>query len=96
MFARVDGETTVVTLGELLRRAQTSRGAAGGAGVQAGDAVVVQAPADLSGTEILAAVWLLHAVAVPVATTATADEVAHAIARDGCAVGSCRSGVARA
>jgi acyl-CoA synthetase (AMP-forming)/AMP-acid ligase II len=46
--------------------------------VRAGDVVVVQAPADLAGTETLVAVWLLHAVAVPVATTSTADEVAHA------------------
>ena len=96
VFARVDGETTVVTLGELLRRAQASAGRLAAAGVRAGDAVVVQAPADLTGTEILAAVWLLHAVAVPLATTATADEVAHAIRETGAAVCSCRSGVARA
>ena len=83
VFARVDGETTVVTLGELLRRAQASAGRLAAAGVRAGDAVVVQAPADLTGTEILAAVWLLHAVAVPLATTATADEVAHAIRETG-------------
>jgi acyl-CoA synthetase (AMP-forming)/AMP-acid ligase II len=47
--------------------------------------VVVQAPADLSGTEVLAAVWLLGAVAVPIATTATAGEVAHALRRTGAA-----------
>jgi acyl-CoA synthetase (AMP-forming)/AMP-acid ligase II len=65
VFAQVDGETTVVTLGALLQRAQTSAGRLAAAGVKAGDAVVVQAPADLRGTEILAAVWLLRAVAVP-------------------------------
>jgi cyclohexanecarboxylate-CoA ligase len=83
VFVRVDGETTVVTLGELLRRARASAGRLAAAGVRADDAVVVQAPADLTGTEILAAVWLLHAVAVPLATTATADEVAHAIRETG-------------
>ncbi len=79
VFARVDGETTVVTLGALLERAWTCAGRLAGSGVQAGDTVVIQAPADLSSTEILAAVWLLHALAVPIATTATAEEVAHAV-----------------
>ena len=83
VFARVDGETTVVTLGAFLRQAQTSAGRLAAAGVKAGDVVVVQAPADLEGTEILAAVWLLHAVAVPIATSATAGEVAHAIRETG-------------
>jgi cyclohexanecarboxylate-CoA ligase len=83
VFAQVDGDTTVVSLGALLQRAQTSAARLTAAGVRAGDAVVVQAPADLEGTEILVAVWLLHAVAVPIATTATADEVAHAIRETG-------------
>jgi acyl-CoA synthetase (AMP-forming)/AMP-acid ligase II len=81
VFARVDGETTVVPLGTLLERAWTCAGRLTAAGVEPGDPVVVQAPADLTGTEILVAVWLLHAVAVPVATTATADEVAHAVSQ---------------
>jgi cyclohexanecarboxylate-CoA ligase len=79
VFAQVDGETMIVTLGTFLQQAQTTAGRLAAAGVKAGDAVLVQSPADLKGTEILAAVWLLHAVAVPIATTATADEVAHAI-----------------
>jgi cyclohexanecarboxylate-CoA ligase len=83
VFAQIDGETTTVTLAALLQRARRSAGRLAAAGVTAGDAVVVQAPADLTGTEILAAVWLLHAVAVPIATTATADEVAHAIRETG-------------
>lgn len=83
VFAQVDSHTTVVTLGAFLRQAQTSAGRLAAAGVEAGDAVVVQAPADLKGTEILAAIWLLHAVAVPIATTATVDEVAHAIRQTG-------------
>ena len=53
------------------------------AGVRTGDAVVLQAPADLKGTEILAAVWLLHAIPSSIATTATVDEVAHAIRETG-------------
>ena len=83
MFAQVDGETTAVTLGAFLEQAQMSAGRLAAAGVRAGDAVVVQAPADLVGTEVLAAVWLLHAVAVPLATTATAGEVAHAVGETG-------------
>jgi acyl-CoA synthetase (AMP-forming)/AMP-acid ligase II len=83
VFAQVDGVTTEVTLGSLLERAWGCAARLAGAGVQAGHAVVLQAPADLSGTEALVAVWLLHAVAVPVATTAAADEVAHAARQTG-------------
>jgi acyl-CoA synthetase (AMP-forming)/AMP-acid ligase II len=88
VFARVDGDTTAVTLGELLERARACAERLAGAGVEAGDMVVVQAPADLSGTEVLAAVWLVGAVAVPIATTATAAELAHAVRQTGadCAV----------
>jgi acyl-CoA synthetase (AMP-forming)/AMP-acid ligase II len=85
VFARVDGDTTAVTLGELLERAGACAERLAGVGVVAGDMVVVQAPADLSGTEVLAAVWLLGAVAVPIATTATASEVAHAVRQTGAA-----------
>ena len=85
VFAQVDGETTRVTLGALLEEALLYAGRLTAVGVKAGDAVVLQAPADLTGTEILAAVWLLHAVAVPIATTATADEVAHALSETGAA-----------
>jgi cyclohexanecarboxylate-CoA ligase len=83
VFARVDGDTTMVTLDSLLQRAWAVAAQLAGAGVRAGDAVVLQAPADLSGTEVLVAVWLLHAVAVPVATTATTDEVGHAVRQTG-------------
>jgi cyclohexanecarboxylate-CoA ligase len=83
VFARIDGDTTVVTLGSLLQRAWAVATRLAGAGVQPGDPIVVQAPADLSGTEVLVAVWLLHAVAVPVATTATTDEVAYAVRQTG-------------
>ena len=83
VFAQVDGMTTDVTLGSLLERARGCAARLAGAGVQAGDAVVIQAPADLSGTEALVALWLLHAVAVPIATTAASDEVAHAAHQTG-------------
>jgi len=79
VFARVDGDTTAVTLAELVERAGACAQRLAGAGVRAGDTVAVQAPADQSGTEVLAAVWLLGAVAVPIAMTATAAEVAHAL-----------------
>lgn len=79
VFAHVDGDTTSVTLGALLERATACAERLTSVGVKADDTVVVQAPADLSGTEILAAVWLLGAVAVPIATSATRSEVAHAV-----------------
>ncbi len=83
VFARVDGDTTAVTLGELLDRALARAERLVGIGVAPGGKVVVQAPADLSGTEALAAVWLSGAVPVPIATTATAGEVAHAVRQTG-------------
>jgi len=85
VFAQVDGDTTAVTLAELVERAETCARRLAGVGVGAGQVVVVQAPADLSGTEVLAAVWLLGAVAVPIATTATAGEMAHAVRQTGAA-----------
>ncbi len=86
VFARVDGDTMAVTLGELLERSDTCAQRLAGVGVATGDAVVVQSPADLSGTEVLAAVWRLGAVAVPIAMTATTDEVAHAARQTGASV----------
>ncbi len=79
VFAQVDGGTTTVTLGELLERATERAARLAAAGVSGGDTVIVQTPADLSGTEVLLGVWLLHAVAVPIATTATVTEVADAL-----------------
>ncbi len=79
VFASVDGKTHSVTLQDLLERSHTCAERLAAAGVSAGDAVVVQSPADLSGTEVLVALWRLGAVAVPVAMTATAGEVAHAV-----------------
>ena len=88
VFARVDGDTTALTLGQLLERAHACAERLAGADVEAGDTVVVQVPADLSGTEALAAAWLVGAVAVPIATTAAADDVAVAVRQTGatCAV----------
>ena len=85
VFAQVDGDTTAVMLAELVERAETCAQRLAGAGVKAGDTVVVQTPADLSGTEVLAAVWLVGAVVVPIATTATAGEMAHALRQTGAA-----------
>ena len=83
VFARVEGVPTAVTLGQLLERAHGRAEQLAGAGVEAGDAVVLQVPADLSGTEVLAAVWLVGAVAVPVASTAAPEEVALAVRQTG-------------
>ena len=79
VFVQVDGETTDMALGTLPQRAWACAARLAAAGVRAGDMVVVQAPADLTGTETLCAVWLLGAVAVPIATTATSDDVGHVI-----------------
>jgi acyl-CoA synthetase (AMP-forming)/AMP-acid ligase II len=88
VFARVGGDTTALTLGELLEQALAGAGRLAAIGVVPGDTVVVQAPTDSAGTRVLAAVWLLGAVAVPIATTATADEVALVVrqTRASCAV----------
>jgi acyl-coenzyme A synthetase/AMP-(fatty) acid ligase len=77
VFARVQGETTSVTLRQFLAGARACAERLAGVGVHPGDSVIVQAPADLEGTEVLAAVWLLGAITVPVAAAATAEEVAH-------------------
>jgi acyl-CoA synthetase (AMP-forming)/AMP-acid ligase II len=81
VFAQVDGLSAVVSLGELYQRAVHDAGRMISAGVRPGDTVVVQAPADLTGTQALAAVWILGAIAVPIATTASVDELAH-VARE--------------
>jgi acyl-CoA synthetase (AMP-forming)/AMP-acid ligase II len=81
VFARVDGEPRTLTLGELHERATDTAARLATAGVGPGDRVLIQAPADLSGTEVLVAVWLLHAVVVPIATTAEASEIEH-VARE--------------
>jgi cyclohexanecarboxylate-CoA ligase len=85
VFAAVDGDSVSLTLDELFDRITACAGRLRAAGVDAGDAVVVQAPADLCGTEALAAVWLLDAVAVPIATTATTRQLALATRQTGAA-----------
>ena len=83
VFAQVDGRSSVVSLGELYQRAVDDAGRMSSAGVRPGDTVVVQAPADLTGTQALAAVWILGAIAVPLATTASGEEVAHVVRETG-------------
>jgi acyl-CoA synthetase (AMP-forming)/AMP-acid ligase II len=83
VFAQVGGPSDVVTLGALFQRAVECAGRMVTAGLRPGDTVVVQAPADLSGTEALAALWLLGAVPVPLATTASSEEVAHVVRETG-------------
>jgi acyl-CoA synthetase (AMP-forming)/AMP-acid ligase II len=79
LFAPVGGEPTPVTLAEL--GAAAARQAAGlyALGVRPGDAVVVQAAADLAGTTSMAALWALGAVVVPLVTSASGDERAHVV-----------------
>jgi cyclohexanecarboxylate-CoA ligase len=83
VFAQVDGVTTDLTLGDLLERASAYAGRLAGAGVVTGETVMVQAGADRWGTEALMAVWLLGSIAVPMAATATADELAEAVRQTG-------------
>jgi cyclohexanecarboxylate-CoA ligase len=77
VFASVEGTTTAITRAALVARMTQCAERLVGAGVQSGDPVIVQASADLEGTTVLAALWTLGAVPVPVTTAASADEVLH-------------------
>jgi acyl-CoA synthetase (AMP-forming)/AMP-acid ligase II len=77
VFASVDQLTTTVTLRQFLERtARCSERLAGG-GVHPGARVIVQAAADLEGATLIAALWSLGAVPVPITMTASADDVIH-------------------
>jgi non-ribosomal peptide synthetase component E (peptide arylation enzyme) len=53
VFAQVDGDTTAVTLAELVERSEACAQRLAGAEVRVGDTVVVQTRVDLSGTEVV-------------------------------------------
>jgi acyl-CoA synthetase (AMP-forming)/AMP-acid ligase II len=78
-FAPVDGEPTTVTLAELRAAASHQASALHALGVRPGDAVVVQAAADLEGTTAMVALWSLGAVVVPLVAAASSDERAHVV-----------------
>jgi cyclohexanecarboxylate-CoA ligase len=76
-FAQVEGRTTALTLAELWENAQRTAGCLVSAGFQPGEPVVLQAPTDAVSTEIMIALWSLGTVPVPVAVTASPEEVGH-------------------
>jgi cyclohexanecarboxylate-CoA ligase len=79
VFAPVDGAARSATLAELGAAAAAEASRLHAAGVRAGDAVVVQAAADLHGTTAMAALWSLGAVVVPLVASASLDERAHIV-----------------
>ncbi|MET0908329.1 MAG: AMP-binding protein, partial [Ilumatobacteraceae bacterium] len=86
VFEQTHGGTADLTLSELVRRADATARRLRAVGIGPGDAVVVQSPADAAGVEVLAALWLLGALAVPLVATAGPDEIDLAIAETGARV----------
>jgi acyl-CoA synthetase (AMP-forming)/AMP-acid ligase II len=86
MFAADDGGLVSVRLADLHESAGVVARRLRAAGAGPGDAVVIQAAADVSSTEALIAVWILGAVAVPLVATAGPDELRHVLAETGAAV----------
>ncbi|MCZ7528554.1 MAG: AMP-binding protein [Acidimicrobiia bacterium] len=86
VFASSDGGSDTVTLAALHARAGELASRLAATGIAPGDVVVLQAPSDRQGTEAVVALWLLGAVLVPLATTATPDELAHVVRETGAAV----------
>ncbi len=80
IFEQTNGGAVELTLADLVERAETTARRLRAVGVEPGDAVVVQSPADAAGVELLAALWLLGAVVVPLVATAGPDEIQLAIA----------------
>ncbi|MCW2546910.1 MAG: fadK 8 [Mycobacterium sp.] len=86
VFAPVGRDPSTTTLGEIHAQATTTAELLAGAQIESGHAVVVQAAADMASTVVLAALWRLGAVVVPLAVTATQDEVEHAVRQTGARV----------
>jgi cyclohexanecarboxylate-CoA ligase len=88
VFAPVEGLATTHTLSDLHAGAVRVASRLRSAGVATADSVIVQAPADERSTEVFAALWHLGATVVPVAATATPQELRH-VAHEtgaGCAI----------
>jgi acyl-CoA synthetase (AMP-forming)/AMP-acid ligase II len=77
VFASVERATATVTLRQFMERTADCGERLVGAGVRPGDPVIVQAAADFEGATVLAALWWLGAVPVPVTMTASANDVVH-------------------
>lgn len=83
VFAAVEGEAVTVALADLFAHGQAMAGSLRALGVEPGEAVVLQAPADLAGTVALVSLWTLGATVVPLVATATPEELAHVVAETG-------------
>jgi cyclohexanecarboxylate-CoA ligase len=86
VFEQTDGGAVDLTLPELVERADATARRLRALGVEPGQAVVVQSPADAAGVELLVALWLLGAIVVPLVATAGPDEIELAIAETGAGV----------
>ena len=84
VFEQADGDVIDLTLPALAERIDVTARRLRTLGVAPGDPVVVQTAADAAGVEVLAALWRLGAVVIPLVTTAGPAEVGHVIAENGC------------
>lgn len=74
VFAPVNGDLETLRLADLHQRSTLIAAGLASLGVAAGDAVVIQLPANAHGTASLMATWHLGAVAVPLPTTMTSED----------------------
>ncbi len=84
VFEQADGDVIDLTLPVLAERIDVTARRLATLGVAPGDPVVVQTAADAAGVEILAALWRLGAVVIPLVTTAGPTEIGHVVAENGC------------
>jgi acyl-CoA synthetase (AMP-forming)/AMP-acid ligase II len=83
IFARSNGEAGTLTLSALHERALVAAGRLYRAGIRPGDAVVLQAAVGDASVAAAAALWALGAVPVLLVASASAGELAHAVAETG-------------
>ena len=86
VFEQADGDVIDLTLPALAERIDATARRLRTLGVAPGDPVVVQTAADAVGVEVLAALWRLGAVVIPLVTTAGPAEIGHAVVENGCTV----------
>ncbi len=84
VFEQAAGDAVDLTLPELADRVDVTARRLRTLGVAPGDPVVVQTAADAAGVEVLAALWRVGAVVIPLVATAGPAEIGHAIAENGC------------
>lgn len=79
-FARADGGADAVGIGALHEEGLALAGSLRAVGVEPGTSLLIQAPADRSGSSALIAGWALGACVIPVPVTTSADEIGHIVA----------------